>query len=338
MNMLLKKLLSRYMAPAGEDGTDTGGTDTGSEDRGDDFTPTGDDEAGEGADDGQAAGAVEDGAGEDAAGAGDGGQGAADGADEPEDERGQRSPGIPKGRFNEVNERRKELESENERLKRELAEARAAQPAAPAAPAAAHVATAAQPEATVFDVAAKEQEYAAALIEGDTGKAAMIRGEINSHLIEQATQQAEGNIARRSAQQMLQAEVEVTLKTYPWLDTPDGVEARELIVALRDRMHHQGMALHEALRHAVAKIAPRFKPADDDDTPSGDLSGSTKGVDTRSSEAVRRGAADAVAQPPAMQVGIGNRATPAARVDVTAMDDEQFAALSPAEKSRLRGD
>lgn len=335
MNMLLKKLLSRYMAPAGEDGTDTGGTDTGSEDRGDDFTPTGDDEAGEGADDGQSAGAGEDGAGEDVAGVGDGDQAAADGADEPEDERGQRSPGIPKGRFNEVNERRKELESENERLKRELAEARAAQPAAPAA---AYVATAAQPEAAVFDVAAKEQEYAAALIEGDTGKAAKIRGEINSHLVEQATQQAEGNIARRSAQQMLQAEVEVTLKTYPWLDTPDGAEALDLIMAARDRAIYQGVAAHEALRSAVAKIAPRFKPTEDDDTPSGDLSGGAKGVDTRSSEAVRRGAADAVAQPPAMQVGVGNRATPASRVDVTAMDDEQFAALSPAEKSRLRGD
>lgn len=328
MNMLLKKLLSRYMAPAGEDGTDTGGTDTGgtdtgSEDRGDDFTPTGDDEAGGGADNGQSAGA------------GDGGQSAADGAGEPEDERGQRGPGIPKGRFNEVNERRKELESENERLKRELAEARAAQPAAPAA---AHVATAAQPEVAVFDVAAKEQEYAAALIEGDTGKAAMIRGEINSHLIEQATQQAEGNIARRSAQQLLQAEVEVTLKTYPWLDTPDGAEALDLIMAARDRAIYQGVAAHQALRSAVARIAPRFKPTEDDDTPSGDLSGGAKGVDTRSSEAVRRGAADAVAQPPAMQVGVGNRATPAARVDVTAMDDEQFAALSPAEKSRLRGD
>ena len=330
MNMLLKKLLSRYMAPAGEDGTDTGGTDTGSEDRGDDFTPTGAGEAGEGADDGQSAGA-----GEDAAGAGDGGQSAADGADEPEDERVQRSPGIPKGRFNEVNERRKELESENERLKRELAEARAAQPAAPAA---AHVATAAQPEVAVFDVAAKEQEYAAALIEGDTDKAAMIRGEINSHLIEQATQQAEGNIARRSAQQLLQAEVEVTLKTYPWLDTPDGADALDLIMAARDRAISQGVAPHQALRSAVAKIAPRFKPTEDDDTPSGDLPGSTKAGDTRPSEAVRRGAADAVAQPPAMQVGVGNRATPASRVDVTAMDDEQFAALSPAEKSRLRGD
>lgn len=332
MNMLLKKLLSRYMAPAGEDGTDTGGTDTGVEDRGDDFTPTGEDDTVEGTGDGQAAGAGEADAGDDAGGAG---QAAADGADEPEDERVQRSQGIPKGRFNEVNERRKELESENERLKRELAEARAAQPAAPAA---AHVATAAQPEVAVFDVAAKEQEYADALIDGDTGKAAKIRGEINSHLIEQATQQAEGNIARRGAQQMLQAEVEVTLKTYPWLDTPDGAEALDLIMAARDRAISQGMAPHQALRSAVARIAPRFKPVEDDDTPSGGLPGGAKAEDTRSSEAVRRGAADAVAQPPAMQVGVGNRATPASRVDVTAMDDEQFAALSPAEKSRLRGD
>ncbi len=38
MNPLLKKLLSRYMAPAGDDGSDTGGTDV--IDRGDSFTPT----------------------------------------------------------------------------------------------------------------------------------------------------------------------------------------------------------------------------------------------------------------------------------------------------------
>ncbi len=39
MNPLLMKLLSRYMGPAGDDGSDTGGTGT---DRGDDFTPTDD--------------------------------------------------------------------------------------------------------------------------------------------------------------------------------------------------------------------------------------------------------------------------------------------------------
>lgn len=266
------------------------------------------------------------------------GQGGAEGADGSEDERAQRSPGIPKARFNEVNERKKALESENEQLKRELAEARAAGAAQPSAPAATQAATTPQAEVAAFDVSAKEHEYATALIEGDTAKAAKIRGEINSNLVEQATQQAEGNIARRSAAQLLQTEVEVTLKTYPWLDTPDGAEALDLIMASRDRAISQGAAPHQALRSAVAKIAPRFKPAGDGDTPSGGLPGGVKGGDTRSSEAVKRGAADAVAQPPAMPVGVGNRATPAARVDVGAMDDEQFAALSPAEKSRLRGD
>ena len=43
MNPLLKKLLSRYMAPAGDDGSDTGGTDV--IDRGDSFTPTEDEPA-----------------------------------------------------------------------------------------------------------------------------------------------------------------------------------------------------------------------------------------------------------------------------------------------------
>lgn len=43
MNPLLRTLLSRYMAPAGDDGSDTGGT--GTIDRGDDFTSTDDDDA-----------------------------------------------------------------------------------------------------------------------------------------------------------------------------------------------------------------------------------------------------------------------------------------------------
>lgn len=46
MNPLLMKLLSRYMGPAGDGGSDTGGTGgTGVIDRGDDFTPTDDDDA-----------------------------------------------------------------------------------------------------------------------------------------------------------------------------------------------------------------------------------------------------------------------------------------------------
>jgi hypothetical protein len=53
MNPLLMKLLSRYMAPAGDDGADTGGAGSGGDDnddvdggadRGDDFTPTEDDD------------------------------------------------------------------------------------------------------------------------------------------------------------------------------------------------------------------------------------------------------------------------------------------------------
>lgn len=43
MNPLLQKLLSRYMAPAGDDGSDTGGS--GVIDRGDDFVPTEDEPA-----------------------------------------------------------------------------------------------------------------------------------------------------------------------------------------------------------------------------------------------------------------------------------------------------
>lgn len=335
MNPLLKKLMARFQAPAGDDGADTGGTDTavvddpgqaGKEDRGDDFTPTND------ADDPQA------GAGGD--GGGNGGDGgataaAAEPADDSHGEGARRGHGIPKSRFDEVNERKKAVEAENERLRRELEEARNAKPApAPAAASAPAATPAAEP--AKFDADAKEEEYVAALMEGDTGKAAKIRREINAHLVAQASEHAEAKVTSREAAKLLAAEVEATMKAHSWLDTPEGAEALELIVAARDHAIAKGVPAHQALRDAVTKIAPKFAPPAGD-PPAGDLQDSAAATDTRTANALKRGAADSQAQPPVVQAGIGNRAT-AARVNVAELDDEQFANLPEAEKKRLRGD
>lgn len=328
MNPLLRKLLARYQAPAGDDGADTGGTgvldleEDGPEDRGDVVVPA-------------------------AAKGGDGGAGdppadtgtAAPGDDDDEGAQGGKPSGIPKGRFNEVNEQRKEAERRAEAAERELAALRAAAQkplAAPAAPSTA--ATAADP---AFDEDAKEEAYAEALMSGDTKAASAIRREINAHVraeaAAQARQHAQSEYEHRATANALQAETDLALKTYPYLDTEEGTEALELIIASRNARMAKGMPIHEALRAAVAAIAPKFAPASAGDPPGKVLPGAAAKTDSRPAAALARGAADSTAQPPAVQAGIGNRAA-AARIDVEALTDEQFSALSIEEKKRLRGD
>ncbi|MGN8004365.1 hypothetical protein ACTJKQ_14375 [Acidovorax sp. 22279] len=327
---------SGFMKPAEDDGSDLGGeviqvTNTGDadagdgqEDRGDTFTPAADaEDAGA---DASAAGA--------ASAAGD-----ADGADAGD---GRRQAGIPKARFDEVNEGRKEAlrkleeaQAEIERLKKAGAGADSSTAtAAPAKPAA-------QPDAGAggFDVDAKEQEYAEALYSGDGKKAASIRREINAHLVTEATSRAREVAATeftaRETQTLLKAAVQTAVAAYPWLNKPEGEEALDLIVAARDQRIKKGMPPHLALQEAVNKIAPKFAP--EGDTPSRESTDTPERKDTRTEQALARGAADSLLQPPPVQAGIGNRAT-AARIDVESLTEEQYDALPEAEKKRLRGD
>lgn len=329
---------SGFMKPAEDDGSDLGGeviqvTNTGDadagdgqEDRGDTLTPTAD------PDDADAGG------GADAAGTGAAsGAGDADGADAGD---GRRQAGIPKARFDEVNEGRKEAlrkleeaQAEIERLK-----AGAGAGATPAAAKPAAQADAAQAPGG-FDVDAKEQEYAEALYAGDGKKAASIRREINAHLVAEATTQARQVAATeftaRETQTLLKAAVQTAVSAYPWLNTEEGEEALDLIVAARDQRIKKGMPPHLALQEAVNKIAPKFAP--EGDTPSRESTDTPERKDTRTAQALARGAADSMLQPPPVQAGIGNRAT-AARIDVESLTDEQYDALPDAEKKRLRGD
>lgn len=243
--------------------------------------------------------------------------------------------GIPKARFDEVNERRKTAEQELEAAQAEIQRlksttAPAATPTAPAAP----VESA---PADAFDEDAKEQAYIDAMLDGDSAKAKEIRKEINAHLREQAAAEIETRTAARNASASLQQASAQALQDFPYLDTPDGEYALDLIVAARNASMAKGVPAHEALADAVAKIAPRFAPTDDKAPPSRGLPETPPVVDTRTKQALQRGAQDSIKQPPALQAGLGNR-TDAVRVNVENLDEAQFAALTPAEKKALRGD
>lgn len=342
MNPLLKMMMARLHRPAGEDGADTGGTDTATEDRGDQVDPSltaenlealvganddGDDGAGEEVD---AGGAAEEG---DAA--------AADAGDQA----GKPAPGtIPKGRFNEVNQQRKDAQAALALANKELERYRAQEAAAakaPAAPAqaAATPAPAAAAAAGAPDLDAQEEAYEQALIDGDTKKAAQIRREMNESMRAQVKAEAKAEavqeLTQRQTAQLLETTAKNVTDAFPYLNTAEGAEALDLILAARDRKMAKGMPAHLALLEAANAIAPKFAP--DDETPSRDSASAAPAKDLRPAAALARGAADSTAQPPALQAGIGQRAT-AARVNVSQLTEEQFEALTPAEKKRLRGD
>ncbi|MDD0837906.1 hypothetical protein PSQ40_04910 [Curvibacter sp. HBC61] len=252
---------------------------------------------------------------------------------------------IPKARFNEVNEQRKQAQREAEEAKAraEAAEAELqalrSQRATPAQAPAPQAPAPAAPAAPEFDIKAQERAYLEATMDGDVEKALEIRERINTHIRENAESTARERVARelteRQAAQALQEASEKAVQAFPYLETPEGEEALELIMASRDAKIARGIPAHIALAEAVTKIAPRFAPAES--TPSKDSTSTTQAKDTRSAAAIARGLADSAKQPPALTGGVGDRAT-AGKVDVETMTESQFENLSAAEKKRLRGD
>lgn len=252
--------------------------------------------------------------------------------DEPDEATGGKpAAGIPKARFNEVNEARKEAEARAEALQREL-DALKMQPATAPAPSAAAPAAPAAPE---FDVDAAEQKYIELLMEGETAEATKLRSQINRHVAAEAAQQAIAIQREAAAKVDLQTVADKAVSDWPYLETPDGADALDLIKASRDSYIARGMAPAKALQLAVDKIAPKFAP-DPELTPP-KVDGVKTPVDTRTANAIARGTKAAEAQPPVVQAGIGNRAT-AGTVDVANLTDEQFDALSEQEKAKARGD
>lgn len=230
---------------------------------------------------------------------------------------------IPKARFDEVNEAKKTAQAQLDAALAEIAALKAAP------------AQETSPELPSFDEDAKEQAYIDAMLNGDSEAARAIRKEINVNLRNQAAYEVETRMTQKALATTMQAESNQALEDYPYLDTADGELALSLIVAARDADMRKGVPAHLALRKAVAAIAPRFLP--DGEPPTRELSSDKGGADTRTQEALRRGATDSTKQPPLVQAGIGNRTTQG-RINVDQLDDDQFANLSAADKKRLRGD
>ena len=244
---------------------------------------------------------------------------------------------IPKSRLDEVINQRETIKGERDSLKEQLAEAQRqlqASKATDGQPANTAPTTTTTPSP---ELKALRTQYREALMDGDIDKAATLDDLIDAEVLRVAEQRFEQRQASKASQTALQTASADAIADFPYLETPDGQEAVELIIMARDRKIANGMDASQALREAVATIGPKFQPDSDQGTPQYGLISTPKPVDTRIANALVRGAADSNQQPPSIQAGVGNRAT-AARVDVSKMSEEQFDSLPEAEKKRLRGD
>jgi hypothetical protein len=241
---------------------------------------------------------------------------------------------IPKGRFDEVNERMKALAAQNDQLIAALASGKAAAPA-----------PAAEPPPPAFDLRAAIKAKNEALATGDDDKALDLEMAIEQHRLEVAEAAALRRIAEDNAQREANA-IAADLKAagdeikaqYPQLDGKSAEANEDAIVdviAMRDARVARGVPAGDALRQAAAQAAKLygFEAVGGDNKPS-----PTSAAETARTIAARtRNAAAARQQPPELN-GVGNRASKPKVENVEEMSEEAFAALPLDEKKRLRGD
>lgn len=234
---------------------------------------------------------------------------------------------VPYARFREVNESRRMLEEQLAAMQEEVQALKAGRQSG-SAPAAAPT-----PAHAAFDVDAAEEQYAQALLDGDTKAATAIRREINEHIENSALQRFEQTSRQQESATKAQDVVSRALQEYPWLDQEEGAAALEMIEAMVLAKTSAGIPRHLALANAIATVAPRFAP----DSPPVGLGNRNPPVDTRLERADKRGAADSMLQPAAVQAGMGNRAT-APKIDgSTKLTDDQISSLSQAEMDKALG-
>ncbi len=232
---------------------------------------------------------------------------------------------VPYARFREVNESKRQLEEQLAAMQQEVQALKAGrQP--DAAPVTA-------PAPGAFDVDAAEEQYAQALLDGDTKAATSIRREINQHISDSALQRFEQTSRQQESATKAQDVVARALQEHPWLDQEQGAAALEMIEAMVLAKTTAGVPRHLALENAIAIVAPRFAP----DSPPVGLGNRNAPVDTRLERADKRGAADSLLQPAAVQAGMGNRATAPKIDDSTKLTDDQITNLSKDEMAKALG-
>lgn len=235
---------------------------------------------------------------------------------------------VPHSRFNEVNETLKAERAARLLLEEELARSRGAstkdEPAKPKA----------EPEA--FDYEAAEDQYAAALLDGDRTLAKQIRASIRQQekkdYVAQAEQAADARYSQnrqQDEQKRAKTESEAALAkaytAFPFLDSGNesaNEEAIEEALALTNHYVGKGMSIGEALTAATEKVGPRYAPAGKDTPAAKPAADIAKNLERES-------------RIPPAAAGLGARAT---QLDVSRMTEADIRKLSPEDEATLAGD
>lgn len=231
---------------------------------------------------------------------------------DPEEEPAEEAPAnkrdsvIPRARFDEVNARLHAERAESERLRAELA------------------ARQTESKPTSADINDLEDQYYEAFMSGEKEQAIAIRKQINAQIYAESESAAERKIQEREAATSFNQAVTKATADYPFLDpSKDVADAQAIadVVEWRDFYISRGSSPAEAITQAVSKIAPMYakQPA-------------ASTTNNRQQQAIQRGAKDAVAQPPKLDAGVGNRAIPAG--DAIIDDLEKWGAASKEERMR----
>ena len=227
---------------------------------------------------------------------------------EPSDKRDKM---IPRARFDEVNSRLHAEREESERLRAEIESLRV------------------QPVQSSVNAVDLEKEYFDALMEGDQDKAVAVRSRINAEFVAQAEAKAEervmAQLSQREAIKALNDTANNSIATYPFLDVNSASansDAINDVVSWRDMYAAQGKPIHVALQMAVEKVAPMYETAP--------VAGTV--TDKRKQLALVNAAKSAIAQPPRVDAGVGNRAIPVG--DAIIGNQDKWEKASDAERLR----
>lgn len=237
-----------------------------------------------------------------------------------------RPKSVPHSRFNEVNEEAKANRARVLQLEEELARAKGA----------ALAPTKDEPKPAGYDFDAAEDRYTAALLDGDTAAAKVIRAEIRSKERAEAIAEAEEIADRRYSTNRAQDDaarnktefgtaLTDAYTTYPFLDvgSPDvNHDAIDETMVWVAHFQAKGQSPAKSLASAVAKIGPRYLPA----------------VEPAAAAAAKVNLQTGIkraAQIPPKATGIGARET---KVDVNKMNGGDINKLSAEDRARLEGD
>lgn len=252
-----------------------------------------------------------------------------------------RSTHVPIGRFNELLE-------QNRRLQTVVETAATRGNAAVTTPAA-------EDDTPKFDLKGKLKERAEAQLEGDVDKMVALDEEIEKYRIQKATDEAipraEAKALETLTKQQVEEIIDAAFRKYPFLSDGDPAihspEALADVRMYRDRFISEGKTLPQALRMAVNKVCPVYARELGDDDDRGDRAGGKgkggkRDPNARTAEQIRRNGKLARRIPPARTGGEGTSTRQALREHeergVHGMSKKEYDSIPDRQKRKDRGD